>query len=101
MIYVMARIDWPLALIALAISPGVVVLGRAFRRRLRRQSREAKKLESSALSIVQEILGALRIVKAFGQEGREEQRFLRRSGTARGHGWSWPVSRVATNSWSG
>jgi ATP-binding cassette, subfamily B, bacterial len=80
MIYVMARIDWPLALIALAISPGVVVLGRAFRRRLRRQSRETKKLESSALSIVQEVLGALRIVKAFGQEAREEQRFLRRSG---------------------
>src|SRR5436309_1373077 len=71
MIYVMARIDWQLALIALAISPGLVVTARAFRRRLRRQSREVKKLESSALSIVQEVLGALRIVKAFGQEARE------------------------------
>src|SRR6058998_2024256 len=79
MIYVMARIDWQLALIALAISPGLVVTGRIFRRRLRRHSREAKKLESSTMSIVQEVLGALRVVKAFGQEAREEERFIRRS----------------------
>src|SRR3989442_1314591 len=79
MIYVMTRIDWQLALIALAISPGLVVTGRIFRRRLRRNSREAKKLESSTMSIVQEVLGALRVVKAFGQEAREEERFIRRS----------------------
>jgi len=80
MVYVMARIDWSLAMIALAVSPGPVVIARVFRRRLRRQWREVKKLESAAQSIVQEVLGALRIVKAFGQETREEQRFLRRSG---------------------
>src|SRR5881396_3253109 len=79
MIYVMTWIDWQLALIALAISPGLVVTGRIFRRRLRRHSREAKKLESSTMSIVQEVLGALRVVKAFGQEAREEDRFIRRS----------------------
>src|SRR5881396_333402 len=80
MIYVMARIDWSLALIALAVSPGPVVIARAFRRRLRRQWREVKKLESATQSIVQEVLGALRIVRAFGQEAREEQRFLGRCG---------------------
>src|SRR5207245_11352421 len=79
MIYVMTRIDWQLALIALAISPGLVVTGRIFRRHLRRHSREAKKLESSTMSIVQEVLGALRVVKAFGQEAREEERFIHRS----------------------
>src|SRR5207249_1618608 len=68
MIYVMARLDWQLALIAIGVSPGLFVTSRAFRRRLRRQSREVKKLESSAQAIVQEVLGALRIVKAFGQE---------------------------------
>jgi ATP-binding cassette subfamily B protein len=79
MVYVMARIDWPIAVIALGISPGLVVAGRLFRPRLRRQSRALKKLDSHALGIVQEVLGALRVVKAFGQEGREEQRFVRRS----------------------
>ena len=79
MIYVTAVIDWQLALIALAISPGLFVTARAFRRRLRRQSREVKKLDSSALSVVQEVLAALRIVKAFAQELWEEQRFARRA----------------------
>ena len=79
MIYVMTRIDWQLALIALAISPGLVVTARAFRPRLRRRSREVKRLDSAALGIVQEVLGALRVVKAFGQETREEQRFVGRS----------------------
>ena len=80
MIYVMTRLDWQLALIAIGVSPGLFVTSRAFRRRLRRQSREVKKLESSAQAIVQEVLGALRIVKAFGQEAKEEERFLHRSG---------------------
>src|SRR5216117_807220 len=79
MIYVMSRIDLPIALIALAISPGLVVAARLFRPRLRRQSRELKKLDSRALGIVQEVLGALRVVKAFGQEGREDERFVHRS----------------------
>src|SRR5439155_124215 len=78
-VYVMARIDWPIAVIALGISPGLIIAARVFRPRLRRQSRALKKLDSHALGIVQEILGALRVVKAFGQEGREEQRFVRRS----------------------
>src|SRR2546427_6985986 len=47
--------------------------------RSRRQSRQVKKLESSALAVVQETLGALRVVKAFGQETRETDRFVRRS----------------------
>src|SRR5947208_9698408 len=46
---------------------------------MRSQSRHVKKLESSALAVVQEALGALRVVKAFGQEARETDRFLRRS----------------------
>src|SRR5213593_575731 len=79
MVYVMARIDWPIAVIALGISPGLIIAARLFRPRLRRQSRALKKLDSHALGIVQEILGALRVVKAFGQEEREEQRFVRRS----------------------
>src|SRR5438034_2234788 len=45
---------------------------------MRRQSRQVKKLESSALAVVQETLGALRVVKAFGQESRETDRFVHR-----------------------
>ncbi len=80
MITVTARIDWQLALVALAVSPVLFLLTRVYRRRLRRQSREVKRLESSALSVVHEVLAAIRVVKAFGQEDREQERFVRRSG---------------------
>src|SRR2546425_10807466 len=50
-----------------------------YRSHLRTQSRYVKKLETAALAVVHETLGALRVVKAFGQEGRETDRFIRRS----------------------
>ena len=79
MIVVTAQIDWQLALIALAVSPVLFLLTQVFRRRLRGQWREVKQLEHSALSIIQEVLGALRVVKAYGQEEREHGRFMHRS----------------------
>ena len=79
MIVVTARLDWQLSLVALAISPLLFVLSRSFRPRMRKQARAVKKLESSAMSVVQEILGALRVVKAFGQERRETDRFTGRA----------------------
>src|SRR6266513_2437696 len=79
MIVVTARLDWQLALVALGVSPPLFMLSRLYRPRMRRQSRQVKKLESSALAVVQETLGALRVVKAFGQESRETDRFVHRS----------------------
>src|ERR1041385_2294273 len=79
MIVVMTRLDWQLALVALTVCPPLFLLSRLYRPRMRRQSRHVKKLESSALAVVQETLGAIRVVKAFGQEARETQRFVNRS----------------------
>jgi ATP-binding cassette, subfamily B, bacterial len=76
MLYVTARIDPQLAVVALVIVPVLFVLLRSWRQRLRRQAREVKKQESLALSVVQEVLTSLRVVKAFGQEAREERRFF-------------------------
>ena len=80
MLYVTLNIDWRLGLIALAVLPPLLVVMQAYRQRLRRGWHEAKALESSALSVVQEALSALRVVKAFGQEDRERERFVGRSG---------------------
>jgi ATP-binding cassette subfamily B protein len=77
MIYLTVRIDWQLALVALTVAPVLFAVSWTYRPRLRNQSREVKKLETSALSVVQEVLGALRVVKAFGQEGREQERLVR------------------------
>jgi ATP-binding cassette subfamily B protein len=79
MVCVTAWISWPLALVGMAVSPVILLVARAYRRRLRGQSRELKKLESAALGVVHEVLGAVRVVKAFAQEEREDRRFAERS----------------------
>lgn len=79
MIYVTVRIDAPLALIALAISPLLFVLSLGSSRLVRRRSREVKELDTSAMSVIQEVLGSIRLIKAFGQESREHERFVRHS----------------------
>jgi ATP-binding cassette subfamily B protein len=78
-VYVTARIHWQLAMVVLAISPVLFAVSRAYGPRLRSQWHEAYKLQSSAMSTVQEVLAALRVVKAFGQEEREQERFVRHS----------------------
>ena len=80
MIYVTARLDWQLALVALAVSPIFFVVSRAYRRRLRTKSRELKRIDSTTLAVVQEVLGAIRVVKAFGREESERERFVSQSG---------------------
>ena len=75
MIYITAFIDFQLALVALAVSPILFLILRTYGQRLRRGWRGQKKLESSTLKIVQETLGGIRVVKAFGQEDREKERF--------------------------
>ena len=75
MFVIMVRLDWQLAIIALAVAPVVMTLSRIYRVRLRKRAREVKKLEAESLGVVYEVLTALRVVKAFGQEERESNRF--------------------------
>jgi ATP-binding cassette subfamily B protein len=79
MIYVTAQIDWQLALVSVAVAPVLFLVMWLYRRRLRAQWHDAKRLESSALSVVQESLEALRVVKAFGREDHARDRFADRS----------------------
>jgi ATP-binding cassette subfamily B protein len=79
MVSVTARINGQLALVALAVIPVLLCLAWAYVGRLRGRWHEVKDSESSALSVVQEVLAALRVVKAFGQEDRERDRFERQS----------------------
>lgn len=79
MLYVTFRIDLQLALVALAVVPALFFVTRSYRPKLREQWKDVKEKESSALSVVQEVLSSLRVVKAFGQEEREKERFYDRS----------------------
>ncbi len=79
MVGVVALIDWQLTLVALTVAPLILLLTTLARRLLRRGWQWTKDLESAAYGVVQEVLTALRVVKAFGQEDREQERYQRRS----------------------
>jgi ATP-binding cassette, subfamily B, bacterial len=79
MIVVTARMDLVLALIALTITPALFLLSLGCSRIVRKRSETIKNLDSSALAVIQEVIGSIRVIKAFGQENREHDRFVRRS----------------------
>lgn len=78
-IYVTVAIDPALSLVALAIIPILLVLTISCSRMVRAQSQTVKDLDTSAMSVIQEVLGCIRVIKAFGQEDQEHERFVRRS----------------------
>jgi ATP-binding cassette subfamily B protein len=80
MIAVMARLDPGLAVVALTITPVLFFVSQTYSRRLKVRWREAKDLESSTLGVVQEVLSSVRVVKAFAQEDRENQRYALHAG---------------------
>jgi ATP-binding cassette subfamily B protein len=77
MFWVSARIDLQLALLAVAIAPFLVLYTVVYRKHVRPKYSQLARIESSGLSVVQEVLTSLRVVKAFGQEDREQERFVR------------------------
>jgi ATP-binding cassette subfamily B protein len=67
-------------MIALSVGPLLVLLTHRFGRSVRARWHLQKEIESSVNSVLQEVLTGLRVVKAFGQERREEARYLDRAG---------------------
>jgi ATP-binding cassette subfamily B protein len=78
MIVVTAMIDKQIAIVTLVLCPALYWITRHFSRRLRERWFEVKDLDSSAMSVVQEALSAVRVVKAFGREEHEQERFVTR-----------------------
>ena len=81
MLYVITRIDWMLAVVAVAAIPFLYWTTRASIGRLRDSWKQVRELESSAMSVLQEVLGSIRVVKAFIREDHEQERFVTRSRT--------------------
>jgi ATP-binding cassette, subfamily B, bacterial len=75
MIIVMFSIHRHFALITFCIIPPLFILTRFSRKRIKRGWKKIKKDESFAMAVLHEVMGSLRVVKAFGQEDKEEKRF--------------------------
>ncbi len=76
MLYITWRIDPTIALIALAIIPLLIGGYQFYRNRLRESASRLKEFDSKSFAVILEVLSAIRVVKAFGQEVREKDRFV-------------------------
>jgi ATP-binding cassette subfamily B protein len=76
---VMAVLDWPLALVALGLTIPLYVLARRVTTRMRLALRDARRQEGQVSAVLQESLGAIKLVQAFGRERHEEQRLAEAS----------------------
>src|ERR1700686_3682033 len=75
MIGVMFYINWRFTLIALSVSPVLFLVVFYYTRRIKKASRAVRKKESELLSVVEEVLTSIRVVKAFAREDYEQRRF--------------------------
>src|SRR6185312_697440 len=74
MIGIMFYLNWELTLIALIVVPPLFAIVYTYTRKVKKASRDVRKHESKLLSVVQEVLGSIRVVKAFARENYEIQR---------------------------
>jgi subfamily B ATP-binding cassette protein MsbA len=76
---VMLYLNWRFTLISLAIAPVLFLAVYVFTRRIKKASRDVRKKQSELVSLVEEVLSSIRVVKAFAREEYEEERFERQS----------------------
>jgi ATP-binding cassette, subfamily B, bacterial len=74
MIGVLFYLSWRLTLVAMTVVPVLFAIVYTYTRRVKKFSREVRKHEGKMLSVVQEVLGSIRVVKAFSRENYEVQR---------------------------
>ena len=74
MIGVLFYLSWRLTLIAMTVVPILFAIVYTYTRRVKKYSRAVRKQEGKMLSVVQEVLGSIRVVKAFARENYEIQR---------------------------
>jgi ATP-binding cassette, subfamily B, bacterial len=75
MVGMMFYLNWRFTLIALSVMPVLFVVVYSYTRRIKKASRAVRKKESELLSLVEEVLTSIRVVKAFAREDYEQKRF--------------------------
>ncbi len=75
MIGVMFYLNWRFTLIALSVMPVLFVVVYRYTWRIKKASRAVRKKEGDLLSVVEEVLTSIRVVKAFAREDYEQDRF--------------------------
>ena len=74
MMGVMFWINWRFTLIALSPAPLLFLAVYSYTRRIKKAAREVRKKEGQIVSVIQEVLTSIRVVKAFAREDYEQRR---------------------------
>ena len=74
MLGVMLYLNWKFTLIALSVAPFLFLVVFSYTRRIKKASREVRKKEGEIVSVMQEVLSSIRVVKAFAREDYEQRR---------------------------
>lgn len=79
MIAVMFYLSWQFTLIALLVAPALFLVVFRFTRRIKKAARAMRRKEGQVVSVLEEVLSSIRVVKAFAREDYEQKRFERES----------------------
>src|SRR6266581_1725924 len=79
MMLVMLYLNWQFTLIALAVAPGLFWVVYHYTRRIKQASRAVRRKEGEVVSVLEEVLSSIRVVKAFAREDYEQERFEKES----------------------
>ena len=74
MVVVMFCLNWRFTLIALSVAPPLFMLVYTSTRRIKKAAREVRKKEGEIVSVIQEVLSSIRVVKAYAREDYEQSR---------------------------
>lgn len=74
MLGVMFYLNWEFTLVALSVAPVLFFIVFTYTRRIKKATRAVRKKEGEIISVVEEVLSSIRVVKAFAREDYEVKR---------------------------
>jgi ABC-type multidrug transport system fused ATPase/permease subunit len=73
MLGIMFWLNWDFALIAVALTPLMLLLISRFKKAVKKATKEVRKQQSEIVNVVQQGLQSMRVIKAFGRQDLEEE----------------------------
>jgi ABC-type multidrug transport system fused ATPase/permease subunit len=73
MVTIMFWLNWDFTLIAVAVTPFMLLLVSRFKKAVKKATREVRKQQSNVVAVVQQGLESMRVVKAFGRQDLEQE----------------------------
>ena len=73
MLFIMFWLNWDFTLIVLAVTPFLLLLVSRFKKAVKAATHEVRKQQANIVSVVQQDLESMRVVKAFGRQDYEQE----------------------------